>query len=267
MYQPSGLQVYVLASCLSWRRACVSTRTSERIIHPTDSPPVDLEARVQELELKEKSPHPHPHMIEVGDTRMTLDNASIAQSPTLVPAVESPNIIPSTRSVTHLETQPLEYGRRYTASSEHSSQYSNVDAVSTVMSPHGTFDPLSSNAVTELCAAWFERYHPWFPILHQPSLLASLQGSPTVASCDRYLLIKAIVAVTIDHCQSCPSTIGERLKWSESLRDSVLIEAIGNISLQSIQSLLILSNMEFGAGRTSRFWNLMALCKRYVSGL
>ncbi|OBT84639.1 hypothetical protein VE02_05461 [Pseudogymnoascus sp. 03VT05] len=61
---------------------------------------------------------------------------------------------------------------------------------------------------------------------------------------------------------SFPTTIEERTKWSKSLRDSTVIEAMGDLSLQSLQSLLILSINDYGIGEMSRFWNLIALCKR-----
>lgn len=125
-------------------------------------------------------------------------------------------------------------------------------------------NPLSPIIVNELCGIWFERYHPWFPILHQPSLWETLQTSDNLDKSSSYIVVSAIVAVTIAHSQLLSTTPGERLRWSAALRDKVIIEAIGKLSLQSIQALLILSNLEYGAGKPNKFWNLIALCKRYV---
>lgn len=40
------------------------------------------------------------------------------------------------------------------------------------------------------------------------------------------------------------------------------MEAISQLSLQSLQAVLILTIRDFGAGRLSEFWNLIALAKR-----
>lgn len=124
------------------------------------------------------------------------------------------------------------------------------------------FSPISSELVTELCTTWFASYHPWFPILHQPSLLEALQLSHNVESSSRYLVIKAILAVTVQHSQSYSSNAEARREYSEVLREAVIMEAMSHLSLQSIQALLILSNLDYGAGKMNQFWNLLSLCKR-----
>lgn len=123
-------------------------------------------------------------------------------------------------------------------------------------------NPLSPILVNELCGIWFERYHPWFPILHQPSLWETLQTSESVNKSSHCLVINAIVAVTVTHSLLLSTAPEERQRWSEALRDKVVVEAIGKLSLQSIQALLILSNLEYGSGKSNKFWNFIALCKR-----
>lgn len=125
--------------------------------------------------------------------------------------------------------------------------------------------PLTSALAIELCGIWFERYHPWFPILHQPSLFESLQSFPTLDNCSHSLTIKAIVAVTLTQSSSLAVTPAELERQSKGLGDQVLIEAVAQSSLQSIQALLILSNLDSGVGNLCKFWNLIALCKRCVS--
>jgi len=56
----------------------------------------------------------------------------------------------------------------------------------------------------------------------------------------------------------------ERKKLSDVLREEVILQAIGNLSLQSLQAVLIVTNLDYGAGKLSEFWNLVALCKRYL---
>jgi hypothetical protein len=40
------------------------------------------------------------------------------------------------------------------------------------------------------------------------------------------------------------------------------MEALGSLSLQSLQALLIITILDYGAGKLSEFWNLVATCKR-----
>ncbi|KAK6369904.1 hypothetical protein LTS17_009354 [Exophiala oligosperma] len=138
---------------------------------------------------------------------------------------------------------------------------SNLSVAST------NFDPLSATIVNELCNTWFEKYHPWFPILHQPSLLEALRAHPSVETSTHQLVIKAIASVTVPYCVSVPSTPSQRQQWSDTLRDRVVMDAMKQISLQAVQALLILSNIDYGEGKVHEFWNLVALCKRMNTSL
>lgn len=125
------------------------------------------------------------------------------------------------------------------------------------------FDPLSPSILDELCSAWFAKYHSWFPILHQPSLLEVLQQSPVLSSTVHYIVFKSIAAVTIPHSYHSDSlTNDQRKTLSDDLRGQVVMEAISQLSLQSLQAVLILSIRDWGTGRLSEFWNLVALAKR-----
>lgn len=126
------------------------------------------------------------------------------------------------------------------------------------------FDPLSFPVLSELCSIWFKKYHPWFPILHQPSLTASLQNLEGSEALRQYLAVKAICAVTLTHYESPLVGADERRQWSDSLRESVCCQAMQQTCLQSVQALLIISNLDYGEGRFEQFWNIIALCKRCV---
>ncbi|KIW57960.1 hypothetical protein PV05_02514 [Exophiala xenobiotica] len=45
------------------------------------------------------------------------------------------------------------------------------------------------------------------------------------------------------------------------------MDAMKQVSLQSVQALLVLSNLDYGGGQAHQFWNLMALCKRMNTSL
>ncbi|KAI9736206.1 MAG: hypothetical protein M1834_001091 [Cirrosporium novae-zelandiae] len=162
-------------------------------------------------------------------------------------------------SSSHYPTDPSHHSNE---SEQHDTLNTTPNSMEATPEDPVVFDPLSSTVISELCGAWFKVYHPWFPILHQPSMREALETSPNIEYSSRYLVIKAIVAVTIHHCQSCPSTAEQRQQWSATLRNTVVMESMSQVSLQSVQALLILSNLDYGEGNTSRFWNLLALCKR-----
>lgn len=132
-----------------------------------------------------------------------------------------------------------------------------VTQAETSAGPH----PLSPPLLADFCVHWFERYHPWFPILHQPSLLASLERWPDLSQSE-LRVCKAIVAITVKDAPIGPYSVEQRTQWADQLYEQVIIESMRELCLQSIQALLILSNNEYGAGRPSQFWNLVALCKR-----
>lgn len=151
------------------------------------------------------------------------------------------------------------------ASSRPSLTSPNTSSENEALSRHSIqFDPLSYPVLSELCAIWFNKYHPWFPILHQPSLTTSLQHLRSSQASNQYLVVKAICAVTLVHYDSPLVSMEERTQWSDSSREEICYQALKQVSLQSLQALLILSNLDYGEGRFEQFWNLIALCKRLV---
>ena len=115
------------------------------------------------------------------------------------------------------------------------------------------------------CNEWFASYHAWFPILHQPSYLEALQTNPFVLKeLPNLLIFKAIAAVVYQSRHSSnPLGNGEDVQaWSSVLRRKIIKKAMSKMSLESLQALLILSVMDFGAGNFYDFWNVVALCKR-----
>ena len=147
---------------------------------------------------------------------------------------------------------------------------SNAIGTSSPSSHHSTpptlseLEGLSQLTLRGLCDTWFERYHPWFPILHRLSLLEALESSVlSLSESPLYIVFKAISAVTLP-CWALTNTLNreQREQLSSHFRGQVIMEALGNLSLQSLQALLIITILDYGAGKLSEFWNLVATCKR-----
>jgi hypothetical protein len=99
--------------------------------------------------------------------------------------------------------------------------------------------------------------------LHQPSLLEQLNNAVPLASTAHHIVFKAIAAVTLPHSSlHIPLNPEEQDKISSDLRDQIVLEAAKQLSLQSMQALIIVCIREWGAGRLSQLWNLIALAKR-----
>ncbi|TVY54699.1 hypothetical protein LCER1_G002835 [Lachnellula cervina] len=126
-------------------------------------------------------------------------------------------------------------------------------------------DVFSQSILNDLCNAWFERYHPWFPILHRLSVIGTIEDTVALEESPIYIVLKAIIAVTLPHWSlSNPISRETRSRISEKFRKQVILQAISDLSLPSLQAVLIVTTIDYGAGRLSEFWNLVALCKRWM---
>ncbi|KAJ5811684.1 hypothetical protein N7474_007985 [Penicillium riverlandense] len=120
--------------------------------------------------------------------------------------------------------------------------------------------------IATYCAIWFDQYHSWFPILHQPTVLETCQQYTDCPTALVPVVLKAIFAV-IFPTQVAHISDTQLHKWTHDLEDDITLVSFHNLSLQSLQALLILTIPVFGSGRMAEFYNLMALCKRTQLGL
>lgn len=116
------------------------------------------------------------------------------------------------------------------------------------------------------CSIWFEHYHSWFPILHQPTVLNACQDYADHPTSPLSLVLKSIVIVVAPTQPLSPSTTDlQRREELLALGNEIMLASMHQFCLQSLQALLILSIQELGAGRFFEFYNLIALSKRQVS--
>lgn len=116
-----------------------------------------------------------------------------------------------------------------------------------------------------LVKTWFHDYHPWHPILHQPSLedYLQIQICGDEANDSQSLIIRAIAAVIMPYEYPDQSlSQADRLSWSTALRGAVVSTAINDLSFHGLQALLILAILDYGSGNLPSFWNLIGLCQR-----
>jgi hypothetical protein len=121
-----------------------------------------------------------------------------------------------------------------------------------------------SHVIHELCNLWFTCYHPWFPILHKLSFLEYLENREIQPDSTSNIVLRAILAVTLSHGVSLEILSKERrLEIVTALQTEVILHTSTNLSLQTLQAALIITNIDYGAGNLHKFWNAIAVCKRY----
>ena len=78
------------------------------------------------------------------------------------------------------------------------------------------------------------------------------------------VVLKAILALTLPQWSLATAISQEqRLEIATRLQAEVIMYASTNLSLQSLQAALIITIIDYGAGDLHRFWNIIAVCKRY----
>jgi hypothetical protein len=123
---------------------------------------------------------------------------------------------------------------------------------------------LSFQEIDELCNIWFVYYHPWFPILHKLSFSEYLQNRETQHDRPSHIALKAILAVTLSHGLPLEVLIKQRrLEIVTALQTEVILHTSTNLSLQTLQAALIITIIDYGSGNLHKFWNAIAVCKRY----
>jgi hypothetical protein len=127
---------------------------------------------------------------------------------------------------------------------------------------HDAREP-SHDVMVGLVKIWFDNYHSWHPLLHQPSLEECLQSQGGREDDTHSLIFKAIAAVVIPSSYANLNlSQADRSSWSKSLRSQVLFSAIGQVSFHGLQAMLILTVLDYGNGDLSQFWNLIGICQR-----
>lgn len=107
----------------------------------------------------------------------------------------------------------------------------------------------------DIRALWIAGYSLWFPVLHPTFFDAANHVTP-----EDELLWKAITAVTVVRTEIMESH--ERKSLSTRLQNEVTVEALGNLSLRSVQALLVIANLVYGDGNMTKFGSLISVCKR-----
>lgn len=110
---------------------------------------------------------------------------------------------------------------------------------------------------------YFKHIHTWCPILHRTTTFDTLFGPAPLAEEDRVLL-HAIVATTLRFSTDPRLTEESRHHYYTLSKRKVLLYGLDNLSVRSLQALVILALDFCGSSHGPQSWNIMALITRAV---
>lgn len=110
---------------------------------------------------------------------------------------------------------------------------------------------------------YFKHIHTWCPILHRTTTFDTLFGPSPLDEADRVLL-HAIVATTLRFSTDPRLTEESRHHYYTLSKRKVLLYGLDNLSVRSLQALVILALDFCGSSHGPQSWNIMALITRAV---
>lgn len=110
---------------------------------------------------------------------------------------------------------------------------------------------------------YFKHINTWCPILHRTTTLDALFGPSILDETDK-ILLHAIVATTVRYSTDQRLTDGARQRYHSASKNRVILYGMENLSVKSLQALVILALDLCGSGNGPPGWNIMAIITRAV---
>ena len=122
--------------------------------------------------------------------------------------------------------------------------------------------------IHHLVETWFKDCQPWAPIIRRPDIQLALQSLTYPVRHIDCVVLRAVLALTMSFSSQLINFGYEgRRRISEHLRSQVLSEALAKISLSSLQALLIICILDYGADDIPSSWSLLSVCRRLCEQL
>lgn len=115
-----------------------------------------------------------------------------------------------------------------------------------------------------LVELYFKQIHTWCPILHRKTTFDAFFGGHTSLDEADRVLLHAIVATTLRFSQDARLTEDRKRHYHDLSKRKVLLYGLDNLSVKSLQALVILALDLFGSSHGPPSWNIMALITRAV---
>lgn len=137
----------------------------------------------------------------------------------------------------------------------------NIDDVS-ALAANSPKPPVPSLPIMrELVNIYFNRIHPWIPILHRPYIDAALESQDEKPS---EVVLLAIVAVTI-RFYACGQQMQEL--YHRRYHDAVILACMHSFSVETLQASIIIAFNTVGSGKGPTSWSIVSSATRIVEQL
>ncbi|KAJ5103523.1 fungal-specific transcription factor domain-containing protein [Penicillium argentinense] len=124
-----------------------------------------------------------------------------------------------------------------------------------------------SSLLEDIVNTYFERMHPWIPIIHETRFRRRMHDPDQRSSL--VVILHAIVVAAIRF--ECPGNFEISVTEIDSIvkrsRSIVVLTAMDNLSVENLQALIIIAFDDIGNGNTSRAWSIVGSLTRTVEYL
>lgn len=119
-----------------------------------------------------------------------------------------------------------------------------------------------------LADQYFKETQSWFPIVNQHHMQKALQELPTPVTHIDDIVLRAMIALQLSYSSQaiCLGYHG-RYRLSRHLRSQVLNEGLSKATLSSVQALLIIAILDYGADNIPSTFSLMSVCRRMCENI
>ena len=119
-----------------------------------------------------------------------------------------------------------------------------------------------------LADQFFKETQFWFPILNRQHIQDALEALPSPITHIGDIVLRAMTALQISYSSQAISLgYHGRYRLSQYLRSQVLNEALSKATLSSLQSLLIIAILDYGADNIPSTFSLMSVCRRMCENI
>ncbi|OAQ58709.1 Zn2/Cys6 DNA-binding protein [Pochonia chlamydosporia 170] len=126
-------------------------------------------------------------------------------------------------------------------------------------SPKVSVPPL--HMMRELVNIYFDRIHPWIPILHRPNIEATLETQDASLP-DIVLLAMTAVSIRFYACDHQTQEL-----YSRRCHDAVVLACMDRFSVETLQASIILAFNTIGSGKGPTSWSIVSSATRIVEQL
>uniref|UniRef100_A0A8H7NR10 Zn(2)-C6 fungal-type domain-containing protein n=1 Tax=Bionectria ochroleuca TaxID=29856 RepID=A0A8H7NR10_BIOOC len=150
---------------------------------------------------------------------------------------------------------------------ERSDQQRQVPRISETYSSDEALTPLSDHLVDSLVEIYFEKIHPWIPMLHTSQFRAMLKHP---AERQRHSnILHAIISLCMRFSQDprLDASPNLRSRYATRSRQRVILASMESFSVENLQALIICAFDIIGSGRGPSAWSIVGSMTRTVEQL